>query len=319
MHTDPGSDRTAGLATRCAACGTAFRVVQDQLKVSEGWVRCGQCSAVFNALEGLFDLDVVSATPAHSDLSPPDEADLAEQDTVRASLDPLSAPTTRDPSVPSDSEPGAPSDTRVDSSAIVGSESSLDAATVDQPHLAAEARAAGSGADATPEIEPEFARQSHSIGGLRWALSLTLLLLLAVLLLGQSARQYRDEIAARWPESLPALDAGCKLLACSVQAPRRIDSIVVESSTLTRHAPVNDSFRLALVLRNRAVVAASVPSIDLTLTDASGQVIARRMLSPNDFRIRSAPMPAGAEASWQALLSIAQARVTGYTVEAFYP
>ena len=31
--------------------------MQDQLKVSEGWVRCGRCKEVFNALEGLFDLD----------------------------------------------------------------------------------------------------------------------------------------------------------------------------------------------------------------------------------------------------------------------
>jgi predicted Zn finger-like uncharacterized protein len=45
------------LATRCPACGTVFRVVQDQLKVSQGWVRCGQCHEVFNALESLFDLD----------------------------------------------------------------------------------------------------------------------------------------------------------------------------------------------------------------------------------------------------------------------
>src|ERR1700712_4274643 len=45
------------LATRCTACGTVFRVVQDQLKVSEGWVRCGRCNEVFNALESLFDLD----------------------------------------------------------------------------------------------------------------------------------------------------------------------------------------------------------------------------------------------------------------------
>ena len=44
------------LATRCTSCATSFRVVQDQLKVSEGWVRCGRCDAVFNALEGLFDL-----------------------------------------------------------------------------------------------------------------------------------------------------------------------------------------------------------------------------------------------------------------------
>jgi predicted Zn finger-like uncharacterized protein len=44
------------LATRCPACSTVFRVVQDQLRVSEGWVRCGQCQEVFNALETLFDL-----------------------------------------------------------------------------------------------------------------------------------------------------------------------------------------------------------------------------------------------------------------------
>src|SRR5205809_5561431 len=45
------------LATRCTSCGTVFRVVQDQLKISEGWVRCGRCEQVFNALEGLFDLE----------------------------------------------------------------------------------------------------------------------------------------------------------------------------------------------------------------------------------------------------------------------
>lgn len=45
------------LATTCPNCSTCFRVVQDQLRVSEGWVRCGNCQQVFNALESLFDLD----------------------------------------------------------------------------------------------------------------------------------------------------------------------------------------------------------------------------------------------------------------------
>lgn len=45
------------LATSCPSCGTVFKVVEDQLKISEGWVRCGHCHDVFNALEGLFDLD----------------------------------------------------------------------------------------------------------------------------------------------------------------------------------------------------------------------------------------------------------------------
>jgi predicted Zn finger-like uncharacterized protein len=45
------------LATRCSACGTSFRVVQDQLKVSGGWVRCGRCNEVFNALESLYEIE----------------------------------------------------------------------------------------------------------------------------------------------------------------------------------------------------------------------------------------------------------------------
>ena len=35
--------------TRCPACGTMFKVVPDQLKISDGWVRCGHCADVFDA------------------------------------------------------------------------------------------------------------------------------------------------------------------------------------------------------------------------------------------------------------------------------
>lgn len=56
----PSSPRV--LATRCLACGTAFRVVQDQLRVSEGWVRCGRCGEVFNGLSRLFDLEEARRT-----------------------------------------------------------------------------------------------------------------------------------------------------------------------------------------------------------------------------------------------------------------
>jgi predicted Zn finger-like uncharacterized protein len=45
------------LATRCPSCATVFRVALEQLRVSEGWVRCGRCNGVFNAAEVLFDID----------------------------------------------------------------------------------------------------------------------------------------------------------------------------------------------------------------------------------------------------------------------
>lgn len=41
------------MITRCPTCGTMFKVVPDQLRISEGWVRCGECADVFQASEHL--------------------------------------------------------------------------------------------------------------------------------------------------------------------------------------------------------------------------------------------------------------------------
>lgn len=43
------------MQTRCPACGTAFRITPEQLRVKGGRVRCGHCRAVFNALSYLVE------------------------------------------------------------------------------------------------------------------------------------------------------------------------------------------------------------------------------------------------------------------------
>jgi len=43
------------ITTRCPACDTVFRVEPAHLKARQGKVRCGKCSAVFNALETLLE------------------------------------------------------------------------------------------------------------------------------------------------------------------------------------------------------------------------------------------------------------------------
>jgi predicted Zn finger-like uncharacterized protein len=57
------------LITSCPSCGTMFRVVPDQLKISEGWVRCGHCSEVFDATAHLAE-DSVLAALAEPELQP---------------------------------------------------------------------------------------------------------------------------------------------------------------------------------------------------------------------------------------------------------
>ncbi len=45
------------LAVQCPQCLTAFKVVQDQLKVAQGWVKCGRCEQVFDARSHWLPLD----------------------------------------------------------------------------------------------------------------------------------------------------------------------------------------------------------------------------------------------------------------------
>ena len=44
------------LVTKCAACGTTFRVTQPQLEAHGGKVRCGTCKTVFDGRQGLLVL-----------------------------------------------------------------------------------------------------------------------------------------------------------------------------------------------------------------------------------------------------------------------
>ena len=41
------------MSTCCSHCGANFRVVQDQLSAAAGWVRCGRCGELFNAIDSL--------------------------------------------------------------------------------------------------------------------------------------------------------------------------------------------------------------------------------------------------------------------------
>ncbi len=58
------------LITRCPQCETTFRVIPDQLKLAQGWVRCGRCTRVFEADQHLFEVPAPSPQPAVPAASP---------------------------------------------------------------------------------------------------------------------------------------------------------------------------------------------------------------------------------------------------------
>ncbi len=307
------------LITRCPACGTMFKVVSDQLKVSQGWVRCGQCAQVFDASLHLqtekpsqADLpvkvgepDTLLIVPApipeaaisananlqNTDLNISENADLSYAQEVAAALKVTNSPNAANP-------------------------------VVDEP-------------DQAPDEVPadvSFVRDARRQAFWRSPLirvSLVFLsLLLMTLLTLQLAVQQRDRLAVLEPRLKPALQMICDVLACNVGPVRQIEAIVIDSSSFNK---VNDSvYSLSFAIKNTTATPIAMPSLEVTLTDTQDQAVIRRVLTPAQFGLPSGLLAASAEFSGALTLQLApfdtpreagdvSRRVAGYRLLAFYP
>ena len=377
------------LVTRCTACGTLFRVVQDQLKVSEGWVRCGRCEAVFNAQENLFDLehDTPPPWPAPHAADPVLAAEPVDNDVaLAASLVPDDA---RDPRVseapgvaPAASAaiepawPAATSDVESEPLSVdVDAATAVDATAAEEGRAATEepstepvfvasddaavmspqsaATSPTAREDAPSDITPAFVHQAQRrerwqqpwVRRMLWASVAASTLLLGA----QIIHHLRQTIAAQHPGTLPWLEGFCDVANCRMGALQRIDDVSIENTALTQgpratpasspasssapedtaSVPVDDAasapdsdanvLHLSINLRNRGEWAVAMPSVDLSLTGSDGELVARRSLSPLDFGVHDARLPPGLDTPLSLRFRVAGGRVSGYTVEVFYP
>lgn len=287
------------MATRCTACATVFRVVPDQLRVSEGWVRCGRCAEVFNAVEQMVDV------------AADDRADAGRAAAEEAWAAPA-AELMRSP------RPGVVAQAMAD--VQVGTHGGV------RPEATAQAMLPGpEAAMNTPTAEaaaPRFVQQADRAArwrrpGIKAALWVAATAGLVGLML-QLGIEYRDLVGARWPSSLPLLEQVCRVGNCRIEPPRMIDALVVDSSGLVRVEGTN-MYRFSVVLRNRAAMPLAMPAVDLSLTDAQGRVIARRTLVAGELGASSSTIAAATELPLQATLGVLDRPVSGYTIEIFYP
>lgn len=247
------------LITRCPTCATLFKVVPDQLRISNGWVRCGQCEEIFDA-----SLHLSPLVPEPILSAPVIDVASVEIDTTEA--DPV-----------------------------------VELSTV------------------------SFLRQEspNSLASKRRAQTSLLLLSLVLLLAltGQIVFHERDRILAFAPGAKPGLLEMCNLLNCTLSPLRRIEFVVIDSSSFSKIR--GDSYRLNLNLKNTASGALALPAIELTLTDTLDQPVMRRVFLPAELGDQLGPLAAGAE--WPVSLALAVTaagmieRVAGYRVLAFYP
>ncbi|MCL1962111.1 MAG: zinc-ribbon domain-containing protein [Desulfovibrionaceae bacterium] len=238
-----------------------------------------------------------STTASESEQAEPLEDDASETDS-----EPASQPGERA------SEPGAPP-----SDAAPG--------MADGPVASALAMETGSDADQPVPSFVARARQrafwsSRPVRRLQW-LSLSLLTLS---LLWQVTLSHRDWLAARAPRLTPALQALCAPLRCRIQPYRQPNAIVIDDKDLT--STDSGSFRFSVTLRNTASLPVASPALELTLTDAWGHILARRVVTADEL---GAPPTLAAHGKFTGIgaLTVSAAAnpgaITGYLLDAFYP
>ena len=310
--------------TRCPACQTLFKVVPDQLRVSEGWVRCGRCSEIFDAHSHLYKEPFAPQPMAYGS--------AARQHPIDASdgrvAEPAKLRRQRESGLDSDADTG-----RVGLTAPQAFGDAAPAAIPDlqkSPSLAplaaaesAENAPDGPASQPAPLVTFLQGAKRNSFWHATWVrsgLALAALCLLIALALQVTFHQ-RDRIAATLPAARPGLAALCQALDCRVLPLRQIESVVIDGSTFTELR--GNVYRLGFTIKNTAQIDLAMPALELTLTDAQDRAALRRVFLPAEFGATSTVLSAGAE--WAGTLAVGvranggSERIAGYRILTLYP
>ncbi len=301
------------LIASCPACHSSYQLVPDQLRVSGGWVRCGQCSEVFDASQQLTEAG--AEDPAAPAPAPDDDfvRTLQLMPDQAAGIDPQAAPAeaanTKPQALPATEVPWVTAKLLIKPSSDNESETSGFA-----------------GPDLKPLAEPvSFMQEPAGRPGssircrsvLWWVLGAVLLLGLLI----QVLYREREWMAARFPELKPVLQSVCDVIGCRLSLVQRIEYLEIDSATFQQAGP--ELFELRFVVKNKTSYALALPAVELTLTDLADQPVLRRILTPLDLGAKLESMaPLG---EWSAIASLRirteapGGRAHGYRLLLFYP
>ncbi len=245
--------------TRCPQCHTVFVVKPDQLAARDGLVRCGRCMTVFNAQESPVE-KTAGRTPAAATQRKPAKKTAAK--TKPASGKKASA-----------KEP--PDSARPRKSATPRQETQPEPDSVGPLQLT------------LPGLAPRL-RTRMSF----WVLGNFLLF---TALLAQGIYFYGSDLARLSPSLKPVLAGVCRVMGCELTPPQDINLIDLVEARVAPHPKFTKALRIRATLVNRASFAQAFPTMEVTLSDSSGQVIARRAFKPGEYvektRIEGELMP----------------------------
>ena len=331
------------LIARCPACGTLFRVVPDQLKISDGWVRCGQCAEVFDANQSLQQVDSAAsqaparedagepANPARDELLEPASRAVSEAEAridelaVPPELTAPAAPELPDPPAPPLVDPDPrepvlePGPLLVESDGVAEptsaqaqpaaqvDESQQTPPTTDFPHPVADTAPVAPAVSADRAAQDlSFVRQARRRAFWRRRGVRAILAVLAAGLSVLLAGQVAYHQRDRLASELPVLQPALAAL-CEALGCRLGAPQRIEAIAIESSAFTRlraDAFRLNLTLNNQSDIALAVPALELTLTDLQDQPVLRRVLQPAELG-PGTPSVIAARTEWSSTLTVA--------------
>ena len=282
--------------TVCPKCTLSLAVTAADLRVGQGYVRCGRCANVFNALLALSEEpppDTSSTRPNMAlQVTPPvdDIGDNANDDDIVFDDD-AEVELRVDGGVPDEFTTAHDSEAEVveshgtgtfetivlEGEGILQTEEFLDEEDTDHEMVQAARQLSGEDAGlATASVPVESARWPWMAG----AVALSLLLLV------QMVHHWRNELAARpaWNEALTAV---YRQLGLSLNPAWSLAAYDVRQLGADADGTGGNAIRVRVSVANLAPRSQPVPTLRLTLLDRYGKQLAARNLPPAEY------LPAG--------------------------
>ena len=267
------------LAVQCPQCLTAFKVVQDQLKVANGWVRCGRCEQVFDARSHWLDVpdSVTALNDESSEPVPPSQ--------------PLSAPP-ESIGVEATPDPAAPTE-------AVHAQARLDADDFNELDLTQDVL----------HLAPNRPRRVWHV----------LNLMLGLALCAQWAWWAKSPLLAHWPSAHEWAQAQCAQWSCHIEWPQGLNAVLIERAHFEPDGEGHHRLQIQLSNRASHPVATPWMDLSLTDGDdrvvirralAPQEMGLPSHLTPGTDAVSSV--------HWR-VDSDVEDRLSGYRAEIFYP
>lgn len=268
------------LITICPHCSTTFRVSSEQLHSHNGDVRCGQCDEVFNGFATLVTVEESEieyvAKPTEKLVIPP----IIENNHGHSVSNDEQASTLND-------KTELPLSFYLNQKKEVEQEEKKAEATKNAREIV-EIYKSDEQSFSDSEISSESTGFLDAVPAKKTKRSIWWLLgslILSLLLVVQMLYVFRSEVSVTVPSLRPSMEQFCAVLSCKVDLPKDLSQLSIVTSDLKINpSQQTNVIKLYTTIQNHAAYTQAMPALKLTLTDIHGEVLAHRIITPQDYQ-----------------------------------